>query len=66
MGERHDDKCCCPVCMPDDDEECWKCGGDGYLQECFDGFCIDAEVGCDDCTYRCDICNPICKPAAAA
>ena len=42
---------------PDDDNgECWRCGGEGYVFECFDGYCLDAEVGCDDCTRRCPEC----------
>lgn len=45
----------------DYEDECWNCGGEGYVHDCIDGFCLDAEYGCDLCTYRCDVCNP--KPA---
>lgn len=41
----------------DDDGTCWRCGGDGFIFECFDGFCLDADVGCDDCTRPCPICS---------
>lgn len=39
-----------------DGEECPTCGGDGYIADCFDGLCINAEFGCDDCTRRCVEC----------
>jgi hypothetical protein len=49
----------------DDGEECGNCGGEGYVYDCFDGFCMDAESGCDDCARRCDWCNrPTPKQAA--
>jgi hypothetical protein len=38
-------------------EECPTCGGDGVVFECFDGFCLDAEVGCEDCTSDCAECR---------
>lgn len=37
-------------------DECWHCGGDGYVHDCIDGFCLDAEIGCDDCARRCPEC----------
>lgn len=37
--------------------ECWQCAGEGFLHDCFDGMCEDAESGCDDCERRCDICK---------
>lgn len=40
------------------DEGCPNCGGEGVIYDCFDGFCIDAESGCDDCARRCDWCRP--------
>lgn len=43
--------------FPDDDDTCGNCGGEGYVYDCFDGFCEDAEYGCDDCARRCDWCN---------
>ena len=42
---------------PGDDVECWRCGGEGFVFECLDGFCEDAEVGCDDCTRPCPECR---------
>lgn len=47
--------------MGDDDAdtgECWNCGGEGFIADCFDGFCEDAESGCDDCTRPCPECRP--------
>lgn len=54
-----------PDPKPDDDhladmgleDDCWQCGGEGFTFECFDGQCLDAEIGCDDCTVACDICS---------
>ena len=40
-----------------DNIDCWNCDGDGYVFECFDGFCLDAEIGCDLCTRQCDVCG---------
>lgn len=40
------------------DDDCWNCGGDGFVADCFDGFCINAEDGCSLCMRRCDFCNP--------
>jgi len=37
--------------------ECWQCAGEGVIYSCFDGLCVDAEEGCDDCARRCDICR---------
>ncbi len=45
---------------PDDDFDdgaCQRCGGEGFVFECFDGYCEDAEVGCDDCTRPCPECR---------
>ncbi len=42
---------------PDDDDTCQRCGGEGVVFECFDGFCEDADVGCDDCTRPCPECQ---------
>lgn len=42
-----------------EDEDCWNCGGEGYVYNCLDEIgCIDPESGCDLCMRRCDICNP--------
>lgn len=37
-------------------EDCWHCGGEGYVHDCFDGFCEHAEDGCEDCSRRCPEC----------
>jgi len=42
--------------MNPDNDDCPTCGGEGVIFECFDGFCIDAEIGCDECTSRCPEC----------
>lgn len=41
----------------DDEDECPCCGGEGFIWNCFDGFCADAEIGCDDCTVVCPECK---------
>lgn len=47
------------------DDECGQCFGEGFIHSCFDGFCRDAEEGCDMCTRPCDWCNrPTPKQAA--
>lgn len=41
-----------------DDGDCWQCGGEGWIANCFEEFaCLDPEGGCDDCLRPCDICN---------
>jgi len=41
-----------------DDDDCWRCGGEGYVSDCFKRFtCQDPDEGCDLCTRRCDICK---------
>ncbi len=40
-----------------DNDGCWNCDGDGYVWDCIDGCCENAEDGCDLCTRRCDVCN---------
>ena len=40
----------------DDDGTCQRCGGEGVVFECFDGYCLDADYGCDDCTRDCPEC----------
>lgn len=35
------------------DEECSECGGEGFIFDCFDGCCANADIGCDDCTRLC-------------
>lgn len=42
----------------DDDDGCPNCDGSGFIYDCFDGLCLDADAGCDKCEIRCDLCNP--------
>ena len=43
----------------DYEEECWNCGGEGYVYNCVDEIgCVDPEGGCDFCMHRCDVCSP--------
>lgn len=37
-------------------DECWHCGGEGFVHDCFDGFCEAAEEGCEDCSRTCPEC----------
>jgi len=46
-------------------DDCWNCGGEGYIADCFDGFCVNADDGCELCMRRCEYCNPQPKAAAA-
>jgi len=42
-----------------DDDDCYECGGEGYVYDCVSDYaCIDPEGGCDLCMRRCPICNP--------
>lgn len=41
-----------------DDGDCWNCGGEGFVSDCIDDCCLDADAGCDLCTQRCDVCGP--------
>lgn len=43
------------------DDKCPCCGGEGFIFECFDGFCEDCDIGCDDCTRS----RPACSRAAS-
>ena len=36
---------------------CFQCLGDGELFDCIDGCCMDADLGCDDCAFTCDLCK---------
>ena len=38
------------------DDDCPECGGEGYIANCIDGLCFDAESGCEDCMRRCVEC----------
>lgn len=38
-------------------DDCWHCGGEGVVFDCFDGFCVDADSGCDQCTRSCIECK---------
>lgn len=33
------------------------CGGGGDYFDCIDGCCADADIGCDDCSRACEICE---------
>lgn len=37
--------------------DCWNCGGEGFVFDRFDGFCVDAEYDCGDCARKCDVCH---------
>lgn len=38
--------------------ECWNCGGEGTIADCFEEFaCLSPDEGCDDCTRPCDVCD---------
>ncbi|MDW9762179.1 hypothetical protein GOB02_21820 [Sinorhizobium meliloti] len=52
-----------PYFLDDDQEDggCFNCGGEGFVFDCFDGCCEDADSGCDLCTRNCDVCNPVKK-----
>lgn len=39
------------------DDVCPNCAGEVILYGCFDGQCVDAENGCEDCAYTCDWCQ---------
>lgn len=42
-----------------EDNDCWQCGGEGFVVNCFEEYaCVDPEGGCDLCTTRCDVCSP--------
>lgn len=51
---------------PDDHNEyddcCQRCGDEGFIFDCFDGFCADADFGCDDCTKPCPDCGIKTRP----
>ncbi|MGM5018685.1 hypothetical protein [Tardiphaga sp. 367_B4_N1_1] len=45
-----------------DDGDCWNCGGEGRVNHCIDGCCVDTDdIYCDYCSKRCDVCQPV-KP----
>jgi hypothetical protein len=47
--------------MDDWDDECWQCGGEGFVYGCsWDWQCdtYDAGEGTCLCTRTCDICHP--------
>lgn len=42
-----------------DDNCCWNCSGEGRINHCIDGCCVDQDdIYCDVCSTRCDVCNP--------
>jgi hypothetical protein len=49
-----------------DDGDCGNCGGEGYVYDCIDGCCVNAEDGCSDCERRCDWCNRKPSPTSDA
>lgn len=49
----------------EDDGDCFECGGEGYVSDCFDGLCVNAEDGCDECTRPCPECRRRKRPASA-
>lgn len=54
MGEEHD-----PYWEYDEREDCWQCGGEGFVAHCFEEWaCMHPDEGCDLCMRRCDFCNP--------
>lgn len=47
-----------------DENDCWNCGGEGFVSNCFQEFaCMYPDEGCDDCTKPCDVCRPRKNPA---
>jgi hypothetical protein len=48
-------------------EECWYCGGEGEIADCFEEFaCIDPESGCSDCRRPCPECRLYARDRAKA
>jgi hypothetical protein len=48
-----------------DNDGCWNCGGEGRVNDCIDGCCVDQDdIYCPYCSKRCDVCNPKKKPTA--
>lgn len=54
----------CAACIMADfdddfDDQCYECGGEGFVSSCFSEYaCLYPEDGCDLCTRRCDVCSP--------
>ena len=47
----------------DYDNDCWNCGGEGYVSHCFTEYaCMYPDEGCDLCMRRCEFCSAV-KPA---
>lgn len=45
-----------------EDDDCWQCGGEGRVNDCVDGCCVDTDdIYCAWCSHPCDICSPV-KP----
>lgn len=43
----------------DDDNACWNCGGEGRVNDCIDGCCVDQDnIYCEYCSHPCDVCRP--------
>lgn len=49
----------------DDPGDCFECGGEGFVSDCFDGLCMNAEDGCEDCTRECPECRRRKRPPTA-
>jgi hypothetical protein len=42
------------------DDECWNCGGEGYVAHCFEEYaCMYPDEGCDLCMRRCEFCAAV-------
>jgi hypothetical protein len=41
-----------------DNGDCWQCGGEGFVSNCFTEYaCMYPDEGCEECMRRCDLCN---------
>lgn len=50
----------------DDDNECWNRGGEGRVNHCIDGCCVDSDdIYCDLCSRPCDVCQKPKRPDPA-
>lgn len=41
----------------EEEEECERCGGEGFNFYCFDQCCADKDIGCSRCTETCQHCR---------
>ncbi len=43
--------------IPDDDDQCPFCGGEGYVANCLEEWaCRHPQDGCEDCITQCEWC----------